>query len=404
MAGVVESQRAALHLREWAAWAEAAQASAAGPAGQLAGLLALVLRAGGKVLVCGNGGSAADSSHFAAELAGRFAVDRAALPALALSEPAALITAVANDYGFERVYARQVEALGAPGDCLLALTTSGRSANVAAAVRAAKALGMVVAALCGPDGMPAHLAGAIDLEVRAHRPSGPAAGFQTPHVQEVHQAILHAVAAGIEAALVQDGQPPWRPDPWRGGPRRRPAVFLDRDGTLVPGHRPVTAPAELELLPGAAAAVGEINRHGAAAVLVTNQAAVGRGQLDPAQLAGIHARLRELLHLEGARLDGLYFCPHPDGCACRKPLPGMMLRAAIELGLDLAASWTIGDSPVDVRAGLASGGRAVLVGPAPGPPSSAAHLPPEVAARWSVAPDLSQAVGRALAAMPPGRA
>ncbi len=110
------------------------------------------ITAGRKVLLCGNGGSAADAQHLAAELVGRFVVERRGLPAIALTTDTSALTAIANDYGYEFVFSRQVEALGQPGDVLIAITTSGRSKNVVAAVAAARAVGMKVVGLTGAAG------------------------------------------------------------------------------------------------------------------------------------------------------------------------------------------------------------------------------------------------------------
>ncbi|HEU0071998.1 MAG TPA: D-glycero-beta-D-manno-heptose 1,7-bisphosphate 7-phosphatase [Alphaproteobacteria bacterium] len=146
----------------------------------------------------------------------------------------------------------------------------------------------------------------------------------------------------------------------------RPAVFLDRDGTIVEDVDYLTRPDQLRLIPGAAAAIRGINQMGYAAVIVTNQSAVARGMLSESALAEVHVRLREMLAAAGAHIDGIYHCPHlPDGqiaqyarqCDCRKPAPGMLLQAARDLGIDLPASIMIGDSLRDLEAGKAAGCR-----------------------------------------------
>jgi len=146
----------------------------------------------------------------------------------------------------------------------------------------------------------------------------------------------------------------------------RPAVFFDRDGTLIRERRYLHRPEEVELLPGGARAVRLARRRGYAAVLVTNQSGVGRGKYTPADVDACHARLAELLAAEGTRLDGVYACPHApdDGCACRKPAPGMLRRAARELSLDLARSVVVGDKRADLEAARAVGaeGRVVTTG------------------------------------------
>lgn len=144
----------------------------------------------------------------------------------------------------------------------------------------------------------------------------------------------------------------------------RPAVFLDRDGTIVEDVDYLTDPDQLRLIPGAAAAIHLLNKRGLAVIVVTNQSAVARGMLTEEVLAGVHRRLSEMLASEGAHLDAIYHCPHlsPGGiapydrdCDCRKPAPGMLRQAAREHGIDLAASTMIGDSLRDLQAGAAAG-------------------------------------------------
>lgn len=161
------------------------------------------------------------------------------------------------------------------------------------------------------------------------------------------------------------------PTPIEADPARlRPAVFLDRDDTLIANVPYLTDPALLRVLPGAAEAVAALNRAGFAVVLATNQSAVGRGLLTEDRLREIHDELNRLLAERGAVLDAIHHCPHvprSDDRATiefhdRKPGPGMLLRAASELGLDLAASWMVGDLISDVLAGLNAGCRSILVG------------------------------------------
>lgn len=142
-------------------------------------------------------------------------------------------------------------------------------------------------------------------------------------------------------------------------------VFLDRDGTISvkpPEGQYVTSPAELVLLPGAARAVARLNAAGLRTVLVTNQSWLSRSPGRAGRYAAIHARLTQLLAAEGARLDAAYHCPHaPATCDCRKPQPGMLRRAARELGIELDQSVIIGDRDTDLMAGRAAGTSAVLV-------------------------------------------
>jgi phosphoheptose isomerase len=157
-----------------------------------AGLLAESLRRGGKILACGNGGSAADAQHFVAELVGRLKKPRASLAALSLSVDPSVVTAIANDYGYDLLFARQVEGLGQPGDVLLVISTSGRSANVLAALDAARQRGLSTIALLGrgqpPDFPP--------CDQKIHIPHDDA-----QRVQEAHTAILHAICGSLELHL-----------------------------------------------------------------------------------------------------------------------------------------------------------------------------------------------------------
>lgn len=140
-------------------------------------------------------------------------------------------------------------------------------------------------------------------------------------------------------------------------------ILIDRDGTLNVERNYLSDPAELELVPGAAAAVRALNQAGFGVAVITNQSGVARGYFDLERLAAIHDRLKELLAAEGARIDGVYICPHgpDDDCACRKPLPGMVEQAVAEHGFDPTSSVMIGDKEVDVELGHAVGGKSVLV-------------------------------------------
>src|SRR4051812_10715638 len=159
------------------------------PVARTADLIGAAYRAGGKVLVFGNGGSAADAQHFAAELVGRFERDRPGMAAVALTTDTCVLTSVANDYGFARIFARQVEALGRAGDVAVAISTSGTSANVIEGLREAQARGLRTVAVTGRDG------GALGALAEIH--------INVPHettcrVQEVHMTLLHAICEIVE--------------------------------------------------------------------------------------------------------------------------------------------------------------------------------------------------------------
>lgn len=154
--------------------------------------IAAALAAGGKVMFCGNGGSAADSQHLAAELVGRYLRDRRPLPALALTVDSSALTAIGNDYGYQDIFARQLLGLGRPGDVLVGLSTSGNSANVVRAVEAARTAGIASIGMTGSGG--GRLAEICDLCLRV--PSD-----RTNHIQEMHIAIGHQLCGIVEARL-----------------------------------------------------------------------------------------------------------------------------------------------------------------------------------------------------------
>ena len=149
----------------------------------------------GKILSCGNGGSAGDAQHFSAELLNRFEKERPGLPAMALTTDSSTITAIANDYSYEEIFSKQVSALGQAGDVLLAISTSGNSANVAAAMKAAQEREMLTIVLSGNDGgTMAGLLGEQDIEIRV--PSN-----RTARIQEVHLVVIHCLCDFIDTQL-----------------------------------------------------------------------------------------------------------------------------------------------------------------------------------------------------------
>ncbi|MBL8470239.1 MAG: phosphoheptose isomerase [Rhodocyclaceae bacterium] len=170
----------------------------AAPLARAVEMMVQTLMNNGKILACGNGGSAADSQHFAAELVGRFERERPELAAVALTVDSSILTAVANDYSFDEVFAKQVRALGQPGDVLLAISTSGNSPNVLAAVRAAREREMRVVALTGKGGGAMNqVLGEADVHlcVPADR---------TARIQETHLLAIHCLCDGIDCMLLGD--------------------------------------------------------------------------------------------------------------------------------------------------------------------------------------------------------
>jgi D-sedoheptulose 7-phosphate isomerase len=191
----MNTQRIQQHFHESAELKIQCAASLAQPIAQAIELMFTALSNGNKILACGNGGSAADCQHFAAELVGRFERERFPLPAMALTTDSSILTAVGNDYSYRDIFSKQVQAFGQPGDILLAITTSGNSANVIAAAEIALERDMRIVAMTGKDG------GAIgkmltDADVHINVPHA-----RTARIQEVHLVAIHSICDGIDAAL-----------------------------------------------------------------------------------------------------------------------------------------------------------------------------------------------------------
>ncbi|MES2258973.1 MAG: phosphoheptose isomerase [Pseudomonadota bacterium] len=191
----MNTQRILAHFHESAEIKIQSATVLAQPIGQAIELMFSALSNGNKILACGNGGSAADAQHFAAELVGRFERERFPLPAISLATDTSILTAVANDYSFREIFSKQVQAFGQAGDILLAISTSGNSGNVMAAIEAALEREMRVIALTGKGG------GAIgklltDADVHICVPAE-----RTARIQEVHLVTIHAICDGIDVAL-----------------------------------------------------------------------------------------------------------------------------------------------------------------------------------------------------------
>jgi len=190
--------RVASHFADSAKLKLDAAAALSAPIARGIELMARSLRTGGKILACGNGGSAADAQHFAAELVNSFERERAPLAGLALTTDSSTLTSIANDYSYELVFEKQLRALGRRGDVLLAISTSGNSASVVAAVRAARELGLGVVALTGNGG------GRMAPELAAEDVHICVPHKRTMRIQEVHLLALHCLCDGIDSQLFGD--------------------------------------------------------------------------------------------------------------------------------------------------------------------------------------------------------
>jgi len=179
-------------LKEHRAVLDRIEAELAGQIARIAVRLVETMKIGNKLLIMGNGGSAADAQHFAAEIVGRFKMERPALPAIALSTDTSIITAIGNDYGFERIFSRQVEALAAPGDALIAISTSGNSANILQALLTGRQAGCSAIGLLGKDGGTIREFCDLPLIIPSN---------ETPRIQEGHITVIHILCDLIEQSL-----------------------------------------------------------------------------------------------------------------------------------------------------------------------------------------------------------
>jgi D-sedoheptulose 7-phosphate isomerase len=298
------------------------------------------------VFTCGNGGSASTANHMALDLSKQTMVPgRRALRAVSLSANVGLITAWANDSDFSRVFAEQLAAQARPGDVVVCISCSGNSPNIAAVLEEAESAGVDTAGLGGFDG------GQLRQKsnVYVHVPS-----YDYGVVESVHLAVEHCVAAMLSARAVAP----------QGQMTDKPVVMVDRDGVINRNlEQGVRHWEEFEFLPGSLQGLELLARHGHRVVVVSNQAAIGRGHLTPAQLSDINRRMSAEVLAHGGSIDAIYVCPHSpeDECDCRKPAPGLLHRASADLGFALADSYFVGDHPTDIEAAEATGAKPVLV-------------------------------------------
>jgi histidinol-phosphate phosphatase family protein len=297
------------------------------------------------VFICGNGGSASTANHMALDLGKQTMMPgRRALRAISLSANAGLLTAWGNDSDFSRVFAEQLAAQGRPGDVVVCISCSGNSPNIIAVLEEAEKMGIQSAGLGGFDG------GRLRQKsnVYVHVPSD-----DYGVVESVHLAIEHTVADILSARAVA-----------RPHSTNKPVVMVDRDGVINRNlERGVRHWDDFEFLPGSLQALELLAQHGHRVVVVSNQAGVGRGHLTPAQLADINRRMCAEVLEHGGSIEAIYVCPHrpEDDCNCRKPAPGLLHRAAADLGFALAESYFVGDHASDVEAADAAGAKPLLV-------------------------------------------
>ena len=290
-----------------------------------------------KAIFFGNGGSAADAMHIAAEFSGRYLMERPAMNGMSLNSLSS-ITGIGNDYGYEKVFVRQLEACMEAGDAVIGISTSGTSKNVVLAMQRAKELGGVTIAFTGAGGV---LKDMVDHPLVIPSKS-------TPRIQEAYFCAGHIICGLVEKGMYG-----------------RKAVFIDRDDTIAKDVPYCSRPEDLHLFPGVGKAVKRLNDAGYLVIMITNQSGISRGRFTEETLAKIHDKMLGDLAADGARLDAIYYCPHTpeDGCRCRKPGTELIERAVREHGIDLRSSYFIGDRDHDVEAGTTAGCKCIRVGP-----------------------------------------
>ena len=240
------------------------------------------------------------------------------------------ITAIGNDYSYDMIFERQVEAHAGKNDAVIGISTSGNSKNVLLAIAKAKQLGALTIGFTGTKGK---LKDEVDLALTI--PSE-----KTPRIQEGYFAAGHIICGLVEKGVFA-----------------RKAVFIDRDDTVARDVPYCSRPEDLKLFPGVGRSIKDLNDAGYLVIVVTNQSGVARGLFTLEMLDRIHEKLRAEIAQDGGRIDAIYFCPHhPDeSCACRKPQIGLIHQATKDFDIDIAGSFVIGDSEHDVEMGQESG-------------------------------------------------
>ena len=283
------------------------------------------VKQGGQIIFMGNGGSSADAQHIAAEFSGKYFFDRPPMAGVCLSNIAP-VTAIGNDYSYDLVFKRQVEAICRKGDVVIGLSTSGNSKNVILAMEAAELKGAKTISFTGDHGKMREIATlAVVIPTK-----------ETPRVQEGYLVACHTICGIVEREMF--------------GAK---TVMIDRDDTILKDVPYCSSPDQVVLIPGSAAAIKKLNDAGFKVLLVTNQSGIARGLFTHEGLAEIHGRLCELVEAEGGHFDGIYYCPHhpDDGCGCRKPAINMGVKAFLDHNIDPTRSYMIGDGEKDVQFG-----------------------------------------------------
>ncbi|MCL2143206.1 MAG: HAD-IIIA family hydrolase [Methanomassiliicoccaceae archaeon] len=296
---------------------------------RISDVLVDTVKKGNKIIFMGNGGSSADAQHLAAEFTGRYLMEREPMPAISLSNIAP-VTAIGNDYSFDVVFKRQVEAYAVKGDAVVCLSTSGNSKNIILAMEAAKEKGATTITFTGPGGVMKDMADhALVINSK-----------ETPRVQEGYMVAGHIICGLTERGVFG-----------------RKAVFIDRDDTIAKDVPYCSGPEHFVLFKDVPKSIAKLNKAGFLVILVTNQSGVARGKFTEDDLERIHKKMIADIEKEGGKIDDIFYCPHhpDDGCGCRKPKAGMGIAAVSKHKINTKASYMIGNSDADVEFGEAIG-------------------------------------------------
>lgn len=287
------------------------------------------------VFIIGNGGSASTASHMANDLAKQAHVPgRKPLRAHALTDNVETLTAIANDAGYENVFATQLRTHARAGDVLILISCSGNSPNLVKAIEVAKRLGLTTIAFGGLDGGRTRDLCDHYVHVRS---------YDYGHIETAHVLIEHLLTKVLlDVAMASS----------------KPTVLVDRDGVLVKSRIDyVKTLTEMEILPGALEALAVLSKRDHRVFVVTNQSAIGRGLTTIAKVNRIHSHLAREVRRFGGEIEAFLVCPHTpeDGCGCRKPAPGLLFQARDRYGVDLDSAVMIGDFHTDTQAARAAG-------------------------------------------------
>lgn len=289
------------------------------------------MRDGNKVMFCGNGGSAADSQHLAAELVGRYKLNRPAYNSIALTTDTSILTAVGNDFGYDTVFERQVEGLGKTGDVLFGISTSGNSKNIVLAFKKAKEMGIITVAMTGEK--ESEMSKLADYTINV--PS-----TITNNIQEMHIAVGHSICEIIEKELAIVNK----------------ALFLDRDGTINKEKDYLYKIEDFEFIDETVDLCKKAQEHGYLLIVITNQSGVARGYYTEEDMNKCNSYMVNEFAKKGIKITDVLACPyldsiHPD----RKPNPGLFIKAQKKYNIDMANSISLGDKQRDADAATQAG-------------------------------------------------